>query len=67
MPEAYIVDAVRTPIGRKDGALSKVHPSDLGALVLRSIVERSRLDPVLVDDVQGAPLDTHRLAPIGLV
>jgi acetyl-CoA C-acetyltransferase len=58
MPEAYIVDAVRTPIGRKDGVFKDVHPSDLGAHVLRALVERSRLDPVLVDDVILGCVDT---------
>ena len=58
MPEAFIIDAVRTPIGRKDGALSKVHPSDLGAHVLRAIVERSGLDPTLIDDVIFGCVDT---------
>jgi acetyl-CoA C-acetyltransferase len=58
MPEAYIVDALRTPIGRKDGVFKDVHPSDLGASVLRALVERSRLDPVLVDDVILGCVDT---------
>ncbi len=58
MAEAYIVDAVRTPIGRKDGALSRVHPSDLGGHVLRALVERSGLDPVLFDDVIFGCVDT---------
>ncbi len=40
MPEAYIVDAVRTPVGRRGGGLSEVHPADLGAHVLHAIVER---------------------------
>lgn len=58
MPEAYIIDAVRTPIGRKDGSLSRVHPGDLGAHVLRAIVERSGLDPLLIDDVIMGCVDT---------
>jgi acetyl-CoA C-acetyltransferase len=58
MPEAYIIDAVRTPLGRKDGVFKDVHPSDLGAHVLRALVERSRLDPVLVDDVILGCVDT---------
>ena len=49
--EAWIVDAVRTPIGRYGGALAAVRPDDLAALVLRAIVERNRLDPALVEDV----------------
>jgi len=51
MPEAYIVDAVRTPVGRKRGGLSQVHPADLGAHVLRGLVDRTGIDAKLVDDV----------------
>ena len=49
--EAWIVEAVRTPIGRYGGALATVRPDDLAALVLRAVVERARLDPALVEDV----------------
>ena len=48
---AAIVAAVRTPIGRHGGALSSVRPDDLAALAIRAAVERSRIDPGLVDDV----------------
>jgi acetyl-CoA C-acetyltransferase len=58
MPEAFIIDAVRTPIGRKDGAFASVHPSDLGGHVLRAIVERSGLDPLLIEDVIFGCVDT---------
>lgn len=51
MPEAYIVDAVRTPVGRRGGTLSEIHPTDLGAHVLKEIVVRSRVDASAVDDV----------------
>ncbi|MEU4232880.1 acetyl-CoA C-acetyltransferase [Nonomuraea sp. NPDC026600] len=51
MAEAFIVDAVRTPVGRRKGALSQVHPADLGAHVLRSLVTRTGIDPGAVDDV----------------
>ena len=51
MPEAYIIDAVRTPVGKRGGGLSRVHPADLGAHVLRALVERTDLDPRLVEDV----------------
>ncbi|MEV8420459.1 acetyl-CoA C-acetyltransferase [Streptomyces niveus] len=51
MPEAFIVGAVRTPVGRRKGALSGVHPADLGAHVLRALLERARVDPGAVDDV----------------
>ena len=51
MAAAVIVDAVRTPLGRRNGALRDWHPVDLAALVLRALVERNDLDPALVDDV----------------
>ena len=51
MPTAVIVDAVRTPLGRRNGALKDWHPVDLLAHVLRSLVERNGVDPALVDDV----------------
>jgi 3-oxoadipyl-CoA thiolase len=49
--EAWIVDAVRTPIGRYGGALATVRPDDLAAIVIRAIVERTSIDPALVEDV----------------
>jgi acetyl-CoA C-acetyltransferase len=51
MAEAYIVDAVRTPVGKRGGGLSQVHPADLGAHVLRALVERNDFDPLAVEDV----------------
>jgi len=51
MPSAVIVDAVRTPFGKRNGSLSGWHPVDLGAEVLRTLVERNDLDPELVEDV----------------
>ena len=51
MRDAVIVDAVRTPVGKRGGALSGVHPVDLSAHVLRTLAERTQLDPALVDDV----------------
>ena len=51
MTEAYIVDAVRTPIGKKNGGLAGVHPADLGAHVIKAVVERTGIDPADVDDV----------------
>jgi acetyl-CoA acetyltransferase family protein len=51
MTEALIVDAVRTPVGKRNGALSKVRPDDLLALALRELVDRAKLDPALVEDV----------------
>src|SRR5680860_782152 len=51
MSEAFLVDGVRTPVGRYGGALAGVRPDDLAALVLESVVSRSGLDPALVDEV----------------
>jgi acetyl-CoA acetyltransferase family protein len=51
MPESYVIDAIRTPIGRYAGALSGVRPDDLAAHVVRQIVDRSDVDPALIDDV----------------
>ncbi|MDJ0341850.1 acetyl-CoA C-acetyltransferase [Streptomyces sp. H10-C2] len=58
MAEAYIVEAVRTPIGRRKGGLSAVHPADLGAHVLQALMERSGADPAAVEDVVFGCLDT---------
>ncbi|MEY9837823.1 acetyl-CoA C-acetyltransferase [Streptacidiphilus sp. EB103A] len=58
MPEAYIVEAVRTPVGRRRGGLASAHPADLGAHVLKALVERSGVDPALVEDVVFGCLDT---------
>ncbi len=49
--DAWIVEAVRTPIGRYGGALASVRPDDLAAAVLRAVVDRAGLDPALVEDV----------------
>jgi acetyl-CoA acetyltransferase family protein len=51
--EAVIVEAVRTPIGKRNGSLSTYHPNDLLAHALNAVVERSGVDPGLVDDVIG--------------
>jgi acetyl-CoA C-acetyltransferase len=58
MPEAYIVDAVRTPVGRRGGGLAHVHPADLGAFTLKALVERTGIDPSAVEDVVYGCLDT---------
>jgi acetyl-CoA C-acetyltransferase len=58
MSEAYIVDAVRTPVGRKGGGLAAVHPADLGAHAIRELVERTGIDPAAVDDVVFGCVDT---------
>src|SRR4051794_27886052 len=51
MRDAVIVEAVRTPVGKRNGGLSGIHSADISALVLQAIAERSGLDPALVDDV----------------
>ncbi len=51
MAEAYIVGAVRTPIGKRNGGLAGVHSADLAAHVLRELVQRTGVDPAAVDDV----------------
>ncbi len=58
MPEAYIVDAVRTPVGRRGGGLSQVHPADLGAHPLTALIERTGIDPGAVEDVVYGCVDT---------
>jgi acetyl-CoA C-acetyltransferase len=58
MTEAYIVDAVRTPVGKRGGSLSGVHPADLGAHVLGALVRRTGVDPGAVDDVIMGCCDT---------
>jgi acetyl-CoA acyltransferase len=52
MPDALIVDAVRSPIGRRDGTLSKIRGDELSAQILNGLVERNDLDPTEVEDVQ---------------
>ncbi|MEV5560604.1 acetyl-CoA C-acetyltransferase [Nonomuraea wenchangensis] len=51
MAEAYIVGAVRTPVGKKKGGLSTVHPTDLAAHTLKALIERTGVDPAAVEDV----------------
>src|SRR5574338_1590096 len=51
MRDAVIVDAIRTPIGALGGSLSTVRPDDLAALVIRTIVERTGIDPALIEEV----------------
>jgi len=51
MPEAVIIDAVRTPMGKRNGALKDWHPADLAAETLKTLAERTSLDAELVDDV----------------
>ena len=58
MTEAYIIDAVRTPVGRRNGGLSKVHPADLGAHAISALMERTGIDPSAVEDVVFGCVDT---------
>ena len=58
MPEAFIIDAVRTPVGRRGGGLAAVHPADLGAHVISSLLARAQADPLAVDDVVFGCVDT---------
>jgi acetyl-CoA C-acetyltransferase len=58
MPEAFIVEAVRLPVGRRNGSFAKVHPGDLGAHVIKALIERSKIDPAAVEDVVFGCLDT---------
>ena len=67
LSEAVIVDAVRTPIGRHGGALASVRPDDLAAIPIRALLERTAIDPVLIDDVilgcaNGAGEDNRNVA-----
>ncbi|ALG85982.1 acetyl-CoA C-acetyltransferase [Gordonia phthalatica] len=57
-PQAYIVDAVRTPVGKRGGSLAGVHSADLAAHVMKAIVERTGIDPAVVDDVVFGCVDT---------
>jgi len=51
MPEAYIIDAVRTPVGRHGGVLASVRPDDLAAIVLKALIDRTKIGPALVEEV----------------
>ena len=56
MNEAYIVEAVRTPVTKRGKEFAEVHPADLGAHTLRAVVERANVDPGAVEDVvYGCP------------
>src|SRR5204863_51772 len=58
MPEAFIIDAVRTPVTRRGGGLATVHPADLGAHVITALLARAQADPGAVDDVVFGCVDT---------
>src|SRR5512143_3584532 len=51
MPQALIIDAVRTPVGRHGGALASVRPDDLAAIVLKALIDRTKIDPAIVEEV----------------
>src|ERR1700754_1855425 len=57
MPEAYVIDAVRTAVGKRNGSLAGVHPVDLGALGWRGLLDRVDIDPAAVDDVIAGCVD----------
>ena len=72
MPEAVIVDAVRTPIGRHAGALASVRADDLAAMVIAESIERTGIDPAELEDVvfgntNGAGEDNRDVARMGLL
>lgn len=58
MPEAYIVDAIRTPVGKRGGTLSEVHPADLGAASIKALLDRTGIDPGAVEDVIFGNVDS---------
>jgi len=58
MADAFIIDAVRTPVGKRGGGLAEVHPADLGAHVLRELIGRTGVDPEAVEDVIMGCCDT---------
>src|SRR5262245_21005866 len=58
MSEAFIVDAVRSPVSRRGGPLSTVHPADLGAHAIRALLDRTGVDPALIDDVIFGNVDS---------
>ncbi|VXC27158.1 acetyl-CoA C-acetyltransferase [Aeromicrobium sp. 9AM] len=58
LPSAYIVDAVRTPVGRRGGSLAGMHSADFGGHVLRALMDRTGIDPGAVDDVIMGCCDT---------
>jgi 3-oxoadipyl-CoA thiolase len=72
MRDAFVLDAIRTPVGRHGGALAAVRPDDLAATVVRALVERSGIDPVAVDDVilgcaNGAGEDNRNVGRMALL
>ena len=67
MPEAYVIEAVRTAVGKRNGSLAGVHPVDLGAAGWRGLFDRVDVDPGAVDDViAGCVRHVCRRARFGL-
>jgi acetyl-CoA C-acetyltransferase len=58
MPEAYIIDAARSPVGKRNGGLAQIHPADLGAHSIRALMDNVDVDPAAVDDVVFGCVDT---------
>lgn len=58
MPDAFIIDAVRSPVGRRGGGLATVHPADLGGHAITALIDRTELDPAAVDDVVFGNVDS---------
>ena len=58
MAEAYIVDAVRSPVGKRGGGLSEIHPADLGAHSISALLDRTGVDPMAINDVMFGCVDT---------
>src|SRR3989441_4350638 len=58
MAEAFIIDAVRSPVGRRNGGLAQVHPADLGAHAISALMQRVDVDPAAVEDVVFGCVDT---------
>ena len=58
MPEAYLIDAVRTPVGRRRGGLAQIHPADLGAHALQALMRRCDVPDEAIDDVVFGCVDT---------
>jgi acetyl-CoA C-acetyltransferase len=58
MADAFIVDAVRSPVGKRNGGLAHVHPADLGAHSIRGLIDRVGVDPAAIDDVVFGCVDT---------
>ncbi len=72
MPAALIIDAVRTPVGRHGGALAAVRPDDLAAIVLKALIERTKIDPAIVEEVyfgcaNQAGEDNRNIARMALI